>query len=110
MRLMDSLFNRQKKQKGISIWAIILTILLSVNLSFFYLLGTTRGLEALWTVILGLPLLVIDFIVVLFYVIKQKPHGTVKLISYIILTVVSLMLIYFVFGIVKLVIVNAYFL
>ena len=93
----------------IPIWALIFFILLPLNLYFLYLLGTRRGLEALGAVIFGLPLLVIDFIVVLFYVIKQKPHGIVKFISYIILTVVSLMLVFFGFGIVK-AIVNAHLL
>jgi hypothetical protein len=45
--------------------------------------------------ILAFPLVIIDFIaVLLFYVIKKKPQGIAKVISYTALTIVGLMLFY----------------
>jgi hypothetical protein len=45
--------------------------------------------------IVGAPLVIIDFIAVLFYVSIQKPQGIAKFISYTALTIVTFLLVYF---------------
>jgi hypothetical protein len=109
MEFMDSLFNRKKKQKGISIWAIAFFILFIAHLiSYYWLLGITSGsgstpsgmFLAVLLILLGLLFSIIDFIAVLLFIIIHKPHGMAKFISYIILIIVSWMPFYFGIGVV----------
>jgi hypothetical protein len=109
VEFMDSLFN-SKNKKSNSIWAAVFFILFIVHGIYFYLIGTIQGVSAGGMVVvyvlipLGLLLAIIGFIVALFFVIKRKPHGLAKIISYAFLTVISLMLVLLGIGVV-----NAYF-
>jgi apolipoprotein N-acyltransferase len=96
--IMDSLFNRRKKQKGISIWVVVFTILFVVHVIFFYWVGTTLGrYTGAMILIVAIPLAIllafIDFIAVFTYIIKRHPHGIVKVVSYIVLAIIGLMLV-----------------
>ena len=62
------------------------------------------GFAAIAVYVFGFPLLIIDFIALLFFVIKQKPQGIFKVISYTALAVISWMLFH-----VGIAIVNIYF-
>jgi hypothetical protein len=93
-----------KNPKIIPIWALIFFILLIINGIFLYQvglvwgssvgLGMAAGFAAIWVYVLAFPLLIIDFIAVLFYVIKQHPQGIFKVISYAVLAVISWMLLH----------------
>ena len=101
MEIMDSIF----KQKGVSIWAIVIIVLLIVNGIFFYGLVTVSysyagGVAVAALTPIGLLLSIITFIVVFTYVIKQHPHGIFKVISYTVLIVISLMLAFLGIGII----------
>jgi hypothetical protein len=59
---------------------------------FFYLVAITEGLGVLVLIFFGLPLTIIDFIAVFFFIKIQHPHGRAKVISYTALIVISLVL------------------
>jgi Na+/alanine symporter len=81
------------------IWKVVFITLLLANFGFGYLWQSSeRGLGSIGIFILFLMVLVpIDLIVVLSYIITQHPKGIAKVLTYIVL---SLILMYIVFRIV----------
>jgi hypothetical protein len=95
---MDYLFHKPKS-KAFYIWSAVFTILFIVPGIFFSWLfvvaaagGSTPGLgifAGLAVILVGLPLVFIDFIAVLLFIKIQKPHGIAKVIGNIALTVLG---------------------
>ena len=97
-----------REKESISVWKFVfytlVSILIIVNAIFFGLLlfalavsGPPSGggsLGIIGVFILAFPLAIIDFIAVLFYVIKQKPQGIALFLSIIVLTIAGLILFY----------------
>jgi hypothetical protein len=104
--IMDSLFNH----KGNSVWRVVFIVLLIVNVVFFYLVGTAMtsspglGLAAIGVFIFAFPLVLIDFIAVITYIIKKRPQGIFKTITYTVFAVISWILLH-----VGIAIINIYF-
>jgi preprotein translocase subunit SecY len=95
------IMNFIRRKKNNPMWKVVFTPLLIINAVFFIWAGyvmTHRGPTADLTGIvippLALPLLIIDFFSVFFYIIKVRPHGIGRGISYIALISISLVLIY----------------
>jgi hypothetical protein len=99
-----------REKESISVWKFVfytlVSILIIVNVIFFGWLLFFLAVQGLPTTdlgaslailvvsILAFPVALIDFIAVLFYVIKKKPQGTAKVISYTALTIFGLILVY----------------
>jgi hypothetical protein len=98
--LMNSIFHGKKKKSN-SIWATVFIILFIVHVMLFTPVPTPGGIGAVIGLYLfGFPLIIIDFIAVIFYIKKQHPQGIGKVISYTVLTVICLILAFFVFGVI----------
>lgn len=84
----DTLQQKPRTLKPL-IWKVIFVLLLTVNILFVcwagYVIGHrghTEDLSVLMVITLSLPLAVIDFIALFFYITKLRPQGIVKEISY----------------------------
>jgi hypothetical protein len=113
MEFMDSLFNKNKqksdkepirRKESNPIRRVVFTNLLILNLIFFYGVGVmlsapAGGMGVFVLIPFGSALALIDLIAVLFYIIKQKPHGVLKIISITAFAILCFMLTIFVIGV-----------
>jgi hypothetical protein len=94
----------KKKINRVSIWKVVFIVLLIVNLGFGYWVlvvtdyGQDIGLGSIFWIFLIFVLAIIDFTVVLSYIInyiiKSRPQGIAKVISYTGLIPITLALMY----------------
>jgi hypothetical protein len=95
----------QMETKGNLSWKALFILIVAVNLIFFYYAGTALNQTAGGVSGIGiLPFLfllaVIDFLAAFFYIRKQHPHGIARVISYIVLILITLYLVQMAFGII----------
>ena len=94
--LMHAIFHSSKKKSN-STWATVFFVLFIINgISFYWAWFTFggAGMESLLLIPLGLLFAIINFIVILLFIVIQKPQGMAEFISYTVLAIASLMLVF----------------
>lgn len=92
------------KKKSNPIWIVVFILLLIVNVIFvswarWQMSGYMGAMAALAIFPLALPLAIIDFLAVFFYIHTQHPQGMVKVLSYTAFILVSLVLAFVVWAV-----------